>query len=124
MMDVQDEKILKSFLLITIENSFCTPKDIETFISESKNLSVAGVEHSSSNSNEHFKHDSPTNEAQSQLNDSTKPSKKAVTFKAGLINDRNFAPYYGALMTKDQVPKQKISSLDSESLGLTFISFW
>lgn len=87
--DQNDENWVKKILVNSIINNFCTDTDYDTDYEKS---------------NDSYK-DNSTNQNESLSNTlafDPKP-KKVVTFKAGLINERNFKPYKGVLITKEQV---------------------
>jgi hypothetical protein len=80
MNDSHDEIWFRSLLYKTITANFCTPKGEDTL-----------------NEEESFSDEEDEDE-------DSKPLKKAVTFKTGLLSERNAAEFYrGALINIDQV---------------------
>ena len=79
--------MLKNTLKTSIINNFCIEQD-----TENENLRADRLENP-------YDYDLSTG----QNNDGSAKPKKVVTFKAGLINERNSKAYKGALITKEQV---------------------
>ena len=81
--DSHDEAIFRSILYKTITTNFCTPKGEDTVVEE--------------------KNESEEEEEVIEDVKETKP-KKAVTFKTGLLSERNASEFYrGALINIDEV---------------------
>ena len=86
--DATDENFLKSTLKTSIVNNFCVEQEGEPVAEQARLESII------------------ENSAEPQVDTrhlSSKPHKKVVTFKAGLINERNSKAYKGALITKEQL---------------------
>ena len=88
----KDENLLKNTLKNSIINNFCIEQDTEN----------------ENNINERFNSSHDNDYLIGSYNDGSTKPKKVVTFKAGLINERNSKAYKGALITKEQVWSQKI----------------
>ena len=89
--DPSDENLLKNAIKFSIINNFCTEQDTDAESSKNENLRFDNILENVIG---------PTSDGQSTT---SKPPKKVVTFKAGLINERNSKAYKGALITQDQL---------------------
>ena len=86
MNDPQDETTFRSILYKTVTLNFCTAKDEE----EEKGIVEEEEEEQDEMAEEEVKE--------------VKPQKKGVTFKTGLLSERNAAEFFrGALINIDQV---------------------
>ncbi len=109
-----DNQMLKTTIITTIVNNFCT-----SYETGNENLILLNETKTEMNSSEqsstiNYFDDSIFNNSQTQTtlntgvaialyaSDNSK-SKKTVTFKAGLVDERNFVGYKGALIKKEQV---------------------
>lgn len=89
MNDAQDETEFRAILYKTITGNFCTAKGEEALM-EDKGIVEEDEEEEEEEANVETKE--------------AKPQKKAVTFKTGLLSERNAAEFYrGALINIDQV---------------------
>ena len=86
--DTADENLLKNTIKLSLINNFCLEQETDGELIKNENLRLDNILENVIG---------PTGDGLA------KPPKKVVTFKAGLINERNSKAYKGALITQDQL---------------------
>jgi hypothetical protein len=90
--DTSDENLLKNAIKLSLINNFCTEQDAESEL-KNENARLDNI----------LENVIGPNMDDGGQGTGTKPPKKVVTFKAGLINERNSKAYKGALITQEQL---------------------
>lgn len=92
---VQDESLLKTWIIKTIENNFCVSNEGNYY-----EKTIDGL----FKKPDSLKLESASLMENTSFTNQEKPLKKAVTFKTGLVSERNnLKGYNGALITTEQV---------------------